>query len=69
MEHVRKDIGIKLVTSRERRSLALKRNYHTIRFLENSRVIPMRKTERKRNKSTYLGLSILDINNFLMHQC
>lgn len=69
MEHVRKDIGIKLVTSRERRSLALKRNYHTIRFSENSRVIPMRKTERKRNKSTYLGLSILDINNFLMHQC
>ena len=47
MEHVRKDIGIKLVTRRERRSLALKRNYHTIHFSENSRVIPMRKQSEK----------------------
>ena len=68
MENVRKHRDIKLVTTNKRRSqLASESNYHTIKhFSENFMATEMKKKKVKMNKSTYLGMSILDISKTLM---
>ena len=70
MENVRKHRDIKLVTTDKRRNrLVSEPNYHTTKwFSENLLVIEMKKAKVKMNKPIYLGLSILEISNTLMHE-
>ena len=45
------------------------RNYYTTKFFtENVFAIEMKKTEILTNKSVHLGLSVIELNNILMHQ-
>ena len=70
MENVRKHRDIKLVTTDKRRNqLVSEPNYHaTKQFSENLLAIEMKKTNVKRNKSVYLGLSILEISETQMYE-
>ena len=70
MENVRKHRDIKLVTTDKRRNqLVSEPNYHaTKQFSENLLAIEMKKTNVKRNKSVYLGLSILEISKTQMYE-
>ena len=44
------------------------RNYYTTKFFtENVFAIEMKKTEILTNKSVHLGLSVIELNNILMH--
>ena len=69
-ENVGKHKDIKLVTTDKRRNqLALEPNYHTPRnFSENLTAFEMKKITVKMNKPAYLGMSILDISETLMHE-
>ena len=70
LENVRKHRDIKLVaTDKERNQLALEPNYHTTKyFSENLVVIELNKTKIKINKLVYIGMSILEISETLMHK-
>ena len=70
MEDIRKHRDIKLVTTDKKRSkLVSEPNYHTINLIsEDLSIIEMKKTKVKRNKLTYLGLSILEINKTLTYE-
>ena len=70
MENVRKHRDIKLVTTDKRRNqLVSEPNYHaTKQFSEKLLAIEMKKTNVKRNKSVYLGLSILEISKTQMYE-
>ena len=68
MENIRKHRDIKLVTTDKKRSkLVSEPNYHTINLIsEDLSIIEMKKTKVKMNKPIYLGLSILEIINFVI---
>ena len=70
MENVRKHRDIKLVTTNKKRSqLASEPSYHTKKyFSENLMAIEMKETKLKTNNPIYLGMSILDISETLMHK-
>ena len=70
MENVRKYRDIKVVTTDNRRNrLVSEPNYHTARyFSEDLLAIEMKKIKVKMNKSTYLGMSILDISKTLVYE-
>ena len=70
MENVRKHRDIKLVTTNKKRSqLASEPSYHTTKyFSENLMAIEMKETKLKTNNPIYLGMSILDISETLMHK-
>ena len=70
MENERNHRDIKLITSDERRKgLVSEPNYHSCKkFSENIMAIEMKKTRVKMTKSSYLGMSILDISKILMHE-
>ena len=66
MENVRKHKDIKLVTTDKRRNqLPSEPNSHTPKhFSENLSATEMKKAKVKMHKPIYLGMSILDINEF-----
>ena len=70
MENVRNHRNIKIVTTnRQRNKLVSDPNYHVTKHIsENFVMIEMKKTELKRNKLVYLGLSVLDISKSLIHE-
>ena len=70
MENVRKNTDIKLVTKERRRNcLVSEPNHHTTKFFtENLLAIAMKKMQILVNKPVYLGLSILELSNLLMHE-
>ena len=70
MENVREYRNIKLVTTERRRKfLVSEPNYHTTKFFtENLLATKMRKTQILMNKSVYLGLSMLNLRNTVMHE-
>ena len=70
MENVRKYRDIKVVTTDNRRNrLVSEPNYHTAKyFSEDLLAIEMKKIKVKMNKSTYLGMSILDISKTLVYE-
>ena len=70
MENVRKNTDIKLVTKERRRNcLVSEQNHHTTKFFtENLLAIAMKKMQILVNKPVYLGLSILELSNLLMHE-
>ena len=70
MENVQRHKVTKLITIEKRRNyLASEPNYHAIKFLtENLLPIEMRKTQILKNKSFYLGLSILDLHKTIMYR-
>ena len=70
MENVRKYRDIKVVTTDNRRNrLVSEPNYHTAKYFpEDLLAIEMKKIKVKMNKSTYLGMSILDISKTLVYE-
>ena len=70
MENVREYRNIKLVTTERRRKfLVSEPNYHTTKFFtENLLATKVRKTQILMNKSVYLGLSMLNLRNTVMHE-
>ena len=70
MENVRKNTDIKLVTKERRRNcLVSEPNHHTTKFFtENLLATAMKKMQILMNKPVYLGLSILELSNLLMHE-
>ena len=70
IENVRKHRDIKWVTTDKRRNqLVSDTNYHKTKwFSENLLAIEMKNIKVKMNKSTYLGLSILEISKTLMYE-
>ena len=68
--NVRKQRGIKLVTTDKRRNqLVSEPNYHTTKwFSENLLAIEVKKKKVKMNKPVYLGFSILEISKILMYE-
>ena len=70
LENVREYRNIKLVTTERRRKfLVSEPNYHTTKFFtENLLATKMRKTQILMNKSVYLGLSMLNLRNTVMHE-
>ena len=68
MENVRNHMDIKLITSNKRtKRLVSKSNYHSHkRFSKHLMTIEMKKANVKMNKSTYLGMSTLDISKTLV---
>ena len=70
MENIRKHRDIKLVTTDIKRSkLVSEPNYHTVNLIsEDLSIIEMKKTKVKKNKTIYLGLSILEISKILMYE-
>ena len=67
MENIRKHREIKLVTTDKKRSkLVSVQNYHTINLIsEYLSIAEMKKTKVKMNKPIYLGLSILEIYEYM----
>ena len=67
MENVRKHRDIKLVTTERRRNYLLSEpNCHTTKFfIEYFLAIKMKRTEILMNKLVYLGLSILELLEFM----
>ena len=61
---------IKLVTTEYKRNkLASEPNYHSTKCIsKHLLVMEMKKKEVKRNKSIYLGLSVLDLSETLMFE-
>ena len=70
IEIVRKHRDSKLVTTDKRRNqLVSVPNYHTTKyFSENLLEIEFKKIKVNMNKPVYLGMSILDISEILMHK-
>ena len=70
MENGRKYRDIKLVTTERRRNYLLSETYYHITkfFTENLLAIEMKERELLMNKPAYLGLSILELSNILMHE-
>ena len=70
IENVRNHRDIKLVTEDKRRNqLVSEPNYWAIKgFSENLVAIEMKKTKVKRNKSIYLGFSILALSKIIMYE-
>ena len=70
MENVRNHRDIKIVTTnRQRNRLASEPNYHTTKYIsKNLLIMEMKTIEVKMNKPIYLGMSISDISNTLMHE-
>ena len=69
MENIRKRVAIRLVTNeKDSKKLISKPNYqhHTI-FCENLIAIHMKKEKLVFDKPIYLGISILDLSEILMH--
>ena len=70
MENVRKQRNIKLVTTEKRRNYLLSEpNYDITKFFaKNILALEVKKTRILKNKSVYLGLSILDLSKIVMHE-
>ena len=69
MEKVRKQRDIKLVTEKRRNYLLSERNYDITKFFtKNLLALEVKKTRILKNKSVYLGLSILDLSKIVMHE-
>ena len=70
MENVKNIEVLKLVTTERRRNyLVSEPNYHTTKFFtENLLAIEMRKTQILLNTPVYLGSSIIDLSNTIMHE-
>ena len=70
MENGRKYRDIKLVTTERRSNCLLSETYYHITkfFTENLLAIEMKERELLMNKPAYLGLSILELSNILMHE-
>ena len=71
MENVRKQRDIKLVTTEKRRNYLLSEpNDHITKFFTKNLLAleVKKKTQILKNKSVYLGLSILDLSKIVMHE-
>ena len=70
MENVINHRDIKIVTNnRQRNKFVSEPNYHTTKHISQNLLIrKMKKEEVNMNKSTYLGLSILDMSKTLMYE-
>ena len=69
LENIRNRVDIRLIsTDKVAQKLAAKPNYDccTI-FEENFVAVHMKKTKLYLNKPVYLGMSVLDLSKFLMH--
>ena len=70
MEIVRNHRDTKLITTKEgRNNLASEPKYHTTKvFKEKLLAIEVKRTKTLIYKPVYLGLSILEMNNTVMHE-
>ena len=69
-KNMRKHRDVKLVKTERRRSyLPSEPDYHITKFFtENLLAIEMKKMQILMNKAVYLGLSVLELTNILMHE-